>query len=58
MQRGRIKRGFNNYIQNGLSMDKQTWIAFMLFVFVSMAVFGFFVEITFYHFNSIVLSKS
>ena len=57
MQRGRIKRGFNNYIQNGLSMDKQTWIAFMLFVFVSMAVFGFFVEITFYHFNSIVLYK-
>ncbi len=50
-----LKTKMNNYINNRHTYDKKTWGAIILLMFVSMSIFGFFVEICFYHVNSLVL---
>ena len=34
--------------------DKKTWVAIVLLLFVSVAFFGFIIEINFYHLNSLI----
>ena len=49
-----FKEKYKKYLNTNLVFDKKTWVAIMLLLFVSMAIFGFIVEINFYHINSII----
>ena len=50
-----LKSKYKKYIETDLVFDKKMWVAITLFLFISMAVFGFIVEINFYHINELVL---
>ena len=54
MAKGQFKTKYKNYINNSMVFDKKTWVAIVLLLFVSMAVFGFIIEINFYHLNALI----
>ena len=54
MPKGQFKTKYSNYINTDLVFDKKMWVAIILMLFVSMAIFGFIVEINFYHINSLI----
>lgn len=54
MAQGSFKSKYKKYINTDLVFDKKTWVAIIALLFVSMAVFGFIVEINFYHINSLI----
>lgn len=54
MAKGSFKTKYKNYINNNIVFDKKTWVAIVLLLFVSMAVFGFIIEINFYHLNALI----
>ena len=45
----------DNYINKDRVYDKKTWVAIILLIFVSMSIFGFVVEVIFYHVNALVI---
>ena len=54
MTKGNFKSKYKNYINNNMVFDKKTWVAIVLLLFVSVAIFGFIIEINFYHLNSLI----
>ena len=54
MTKTKFKERYRNYINSNISFDKKTWVAIVLLLFVSMAVFGFIIEINFYHINALI----
>ena len=54
MAQGQFKNKYKKYLNTNLVFDKKTWIAIALWLFVSMAICGFIVEVNFYHINSII----
>lgn len=55
MENKTIKNKFIKYVNTSFDFDKKNWFAVILLIFVSMGIFGFIVEILFYHVNSLVL---
>lgn len=54
MAEGQFITKYKKYINTNLVFDRKTWVAIILLLFVSMAIFGFIVEINFYHINSLI----
>ena len=54
MAEGQFKTKYKKYLNTNLVFDKKTWVAIILLLFVSMAIFGFIIEINFYHINSLI----
>ena len=50
-----LKSKYKKYIETDLYFDKKMWAAIILVLFVSMSIFGFVVEVNFYHINELVL---
>ncbi len=54
MRKGQFKSKYSKYLNEGVDFDRKTWVAIILLLFVSMGVFGFIVEINFYHINALI----
>lgn len=54
MRKEQFKKKYSKYLSEGVDFDRKTWVAIILLLFVSMGIFGFLVEINFYHINALI----
>ena len=54
MRKEQFKKKYSKYLNEGVDFDRKTWVAIILLLFVSMGIFGFIVEINFYHINALI----